>query len=1242
MEEYKYNLFLSWTGADRALKRQIHDYFTSRNGEGYCCYDSDCDCKSGDFRENYMAALRASKVYLLLLTDNLFKRADEYISEVINEFNGALDAEARRRLNIVVLCTSDIYRRFDPYVDRIEDGDLRLKFFNGLVAHSVLFRETQSDGLLSEELLEEIYGEVTRLVAARDDGKPELPNRMRLDVESISPRADVSFYGRDVEENAIRAAFDERKQIVVLRGLGGMGKTTVANRFAQIVSREKFLYYVQTVNVGEVPSDDFDCLKQIAVKTSFSSRVNEELSRMVSEEERISRRINLLKQLPENCLLVVDNLNNLNEQSLNLLHTLPCRLLITTRANIKTDDNRVSVQEVGSLVDGDAKSLFTERSNRSVTDEQFRLIWEAARKHTMTLCIMAGILRSRTSMTVEQLVERFGESLDVDTAVNFEHNDEIRYEDLMGHLTALFKISELNDTSKAILRNLSILNDGTIAVDDLVRFLRLPNDNDVYRLIHTGWLYLQETTGVCYVILPPIVAEVMLRLLPPDCENVRSMTEYLCDVTANRKDNLLYSGVQVLQEKLFYATVTIAKHCGRLCMPLWNAFEEVFHLIGDLDELDKKENMLLSYLTDEQDANAVKLYCDAVTLHINPENVDRLESQAKLYRLDSASYRDFIRAIGVAGQYVSDEKDLKKLNELSAVALSAAIEDGNDVAVMVSLANTNKRYYSPREVNRYVLQRRKDGAARGTLYMIQYLNKINSIFGDAAGFVKWVNLREFDLDNYVRKVLKRPSFALFSVKMYSQLRKLPPSDPFYTYFDSIFSCSEKLVETSVMSVGDLLQGVKSVYQMIRDDGLTLLSPSQIVDNLIKTLKMFPRYMQGELKAFASEPISSDASEMTLDDIANLTTSYSVSEYLAEVTEGSEKIMYRQQAIRKAAMIYRLQSELNSPNDYRAVEALIMLANCCLKFDQRQKAMTLFYTAYVKLKALRQDGANVEKRLLDLCHTILSAHCFIGPNEKVIETKYYKDVLNDVLEMENCVENKIDAVVEFIRGTILSGFAVIEQLRNEFVMGGLKKLFELLPDAGRVAPKRQREISFELFNLRYLLYCHHVDIGDLNARFVKFFHDMRRCASGMTGNFAAIFEQATLGLSDANFTEGSAHLVKAVKLCIKYDNNYWLGALLGCAVNRALNSAPNRDAEIAASRLFKSRDDITFCAEALRVIGEGKTIIETANTIHQTAFDEGIVKRLRKAKGTTGKRYVAYVRGVLSKAVAEANATTYFA
>ena len=109
MQEYKYDVFLSFTGADREKK----DAIKGRLAElGLSYYDSDLYCK-GQFRQDFIEALDQSRVYLLILSDNL--RNDPNItgggtfSEVRRECATACELEARGQLNIVTLCLSEFF-----------------------------------------------------------------------------------------------------------------------------------------------------------------------------------------------------------------------------------------------------------------------------------------------------------------------------------------------------------------------------------------------------------------------------------------------------------------------------------------------------------------------------------------------------------------------------------------------------------------------------------------------------------------------------------------------------------------------------------------------------------------------------------------------------------------------------------------------------------------------------------------------------------------------------------------------------------------------------------------------------------------------------------------------------------------------------------------------------------------------------------------------------------------------------
>ena len=141
---YKFDVFLSWTGADRELKNDLKRFLCQKSiekdpdtpiikqGE---IYDSDENCMSGEFRIDYVDALCSSKTYVMILSDavlndpNLTKAG--VFSEVRKEGNLAADLEARGELNIVIL---NLTSKFcNPKYSDFSPNDLIGKHFFSLL-----------------------------------------------------------------------------------------------------------------------------------------------------------------------------------------------------------------------------------------------------------------------------------------------------------------------------------------------------------------------------------------------------------------------------------------------------------------------------------------------------------------------------------------------------------------------------------------------------------------------------------------------------------------------------------------------------------------------------------------------------------------------------------------------------------------------------------------------------------------------------------------------------------------------------------------------------------------------------------------------------------------------------------------------------------------------------------------------------------------------------------------------------
>ena len=173
--EYKYQVFLSWTVADRALKDDLNDYL--RKHDITEIYDSDEGCLSGEFRIDYIEALETSQVYLMILTDSVLNNPTTsgmgFYSEVRKEGNYAMELESRGVLNILILNLSSQLRNGKRSTDFAANNGLAKHFFamtKGFTQQLVDY----TDGMLDDVTKSYVAETTKHFVDMRQAGTPVL------------------------------------------------------------------------------------------------------------------------------------------------------------------------------------------------------------------------------------------------------------------------------------------------------------------------------------------------------------------------------------------------------------------------------------------------------------------------------------------------------------------------------------------------------------------------------------------------------------------------------------------------------------------------------------------------------------------------------------------------------------------------------------------------------------------------------------------------------------------------------------------------------------------------------------------------------------------------------------------------------------------------------------------------------------------------------------------------------------
>lgn len=341
--------------------------------------------------------------------------------------------------------------------------------------------------------------------------------------ETLAPAAGLTrgstahFVGRGKELSKIREEFEIGKNVVVLSGIAGIGKSELAKRFFEI--NGDLFRYAQFVFIDENSSvrqgEPTDLLSTLLQKLKFSLAFEQSCIGQRPEEQMRLRQA-ALTELPQTSLLIIDNANDLTGRDLHMLTDYSCRFLVTTRRKFSgAASNRIGVVPVGEMDTEELINVFEENYGHveAAMRPGLEELFEKIVRHTMTVELVATLMRTQ-SMDLCEVLDTITSLNKSDARVSYLHNDSKRENvTILEHLQALFDLSRATEEEIYVLRNLALISNCGIDSDWLKKWLGLKDNNAFLSLTEKGWLKYSPTEK--YVQLHSLVSQLCFLTFPP-------------------------------------------------------------------------------------------------------------------------------------------------------------------------------------------------------------------------------------------------------------------------------------------------------------------------------------------------------------------------------------------------------------------------------------------------------------------------------------------------------------------------------------------------------------------------------------------------------------------------------------------------------------------------------------------------------------------------------------------------------
>lgn len=334
-----------------------------------------------------------------------------------------------------------------------------------------------------------------------------MENRIQPCLKSRLPEFSTCFYGRSEELEAIHENFTKGEHVLFLQGIGGIGKSELAKHYAIFYEKEyEAVIFAHCVSdLKTLIIDD----KELPIETM--ARTETELEEYEEEEEYLERKFKVLKELEnENILIVIDDFNQKEDVYLSAFLKMKYKILVTSRVDWSNSGYPyILVQPLTDIED--MKKIFYTYYEKQNTEEEDQLVTEIIQEvkgHTLTIEWLAKQMADG-SISLEEMqgnLEKGGFSSDVESMEPFYHR-----------LKEVFRVEQLSDAEKDVLRVMAILPSTGISREDLITRSKRGCHAGVLKLMRNSWIELGEE--MAYIYLHPVIAEIVIKELKPTWKN---------------------------------------------------------------------------------------------------------------------------------------------------------------------------------------------------------------------------------------------------------------------------------------------------------------------------------------------------------------------------------------------------------------------------------------------------------------------------------------------------------------------------------------------------------------------------------------------------------------------------------------------------------------------------------------------------------------------------------------------------
>lgn len=358
----------------------------------------------------------------------------------------------------------------------------------------------------------------------------------------------ANFLGREHELSEINSVLRDNN-LVFLSGIGGIGKTELARKYAAIHrnSYGTIIFCKYTTSIIDLVIDEISINK-------IGREENE------TREDFYQRKLAVLREvLTPSDLIIIDNFDSEEDANLGDILACPCKFIITTREDFR-DYNYCQI-DIEKITDIDEiNGIFRVYNDTAYTEREFDYVERIINfvdNHTMTVELIAKYLRE-TGENPEKLymtfLEKEGVTRTDDTRIRQRKDNKLLAAGVNKHLSILFDVSNFSAQEKEIMMSLSLFGNIRIKKTKFIDMLALDNNEALNKLIKFNWVENDENDGK--ISLHQVILDLVYTNLKPTTDNCQNITRSIIDFLKRKSLNLAERDIRSLVADVFMRRVT--------------------------------------------------------------------------------------------------------------------------------------------------------------------------------------------------------------------------------------------------------------------------------------------------------------------------------------------------------------------------------------------------------------------------------------------------------------------------------------------------------------------------------------------------------------------------------------------------------------------------------------------------------------------------------------------------------------